>query len=375
MCLRATPDRLGFLVPENSNPIFSTVSYRFQSLPFNIVLHFGAMIHLDHNHHHTSPLPNSKQNLILPTTHSDHNILSWSALSHDDQPFPHQEDYISDSVTAVQPELTPTNESSATDTISSRPGPITPVDANDPVLLQTSGPSSPGSPADGNSASPTGERTSSLSPPPDTDSSRKYLEPRSSPPPPSIEDNEVSVEATEENRENETREEKSSRQSTPLSELSPPPDQEDDGASARVEAVKPEEVTGQAAEKTMEELESGVRENAETGPIISDATEAQLDDVVSNPNAATPTPSAQSTDIAQASSTVESGPDRDSNPEQSPNELASTFTSSLKSPTNSYRPSIESPATLSVLNPVASPTHSKDSKIVSILELNVELLK
>ncbi|KAJ7283345.1 hypothetical protein C8J57DRAFT_1675892 [Mycena rebaudengoi] len=128
----------------------------------------GTMIHLDRNHH-PSPLETTQnKHLILPT-----NPIAWPALD---------DDYSKDDYAQVSQK--------------SAPGPMTPQGATDP--RPASGPSSPASPADGNSASPTRDRSSSLSPAPS---------PR--PPPP---------DATA----------AASRQSTPLSELSPPPDDFDD---------------------------------------------------------------------------------------------------------------------------------------------------
>ncbi|KAJ7667589.1 hypothetical protein DFH06DRAFT_1380833 [Mycena polygramma] len=96
------------------------------------------MIHLDRNHH-PSPLSTTTQNkdLILPT-----NPISWPALDDD---FPADE---YPQVDRKQPQ--------------NPKGPMTPTDQADP--RPASGASSPASPADGNSASPTRERSSSLSP-------------------------------------------------------------------------------------------------------------------------------------------------------------------------------------------------------------------
>ncbi|PFH50336.1 hypothetical protein AMATHDRAFT_61265 [Amanita thiersii Skay4041] len=74
---------------------------------------------------------------------------------------------------------------------------------------------------------PQRDRSSSLSPAPDTNSPQTQPEAPSSPPlPPTAEEKEepVKVPRREEEEEEETRVDKSSRQSTPLSELSPPPD-------------------------------------------------------------------------------------------------------------------------------------------------------
>jgi hypothetical protein len=145
------------------------------------------MIHLDRNHH-PSPLETTTQNKhhILPT-----NPISWPALDDD---FP-TDDY---------PHV-PHNNPSASK------GPVTPTDAADP--RPASAASSPASPADGNSASPTRERSSSLSP---------------APSPRPAQDAPTAV-------------------STPLSELSPPPDDFDDDASKQDDAPdKPKDTASSA---------------------------------------------------------------------------------------------------------------------------------
>ncbi|KAJ7087263.1 hypothetical protein B0H15DRAFT_1022817 [Mycena belliarum] len=131
------------------------------------------MIHLDRNHH-PAPLSATAQNkdLILPTT----NPISWPALD---------DDYAQEGFQNAPRK--------------SAPGPMTPADAAPP--RPASGPSSPASPPDGNSASPTRDRSSSLSPAPSPRTAKDA--------PPTA----------------------ASRQSTPLSELSPPPDDDDDDAT------------------------------------------------------------------------------------------------------------------------------------------------
>ncbi|KAK7061339.1 hypothetical protein R3P38DRAFT_653552 [Favolaschia claudopus] len=135
------------------------------------------MIHLDRNHH-PSPLSTTAQNnkdLILPT-----NPISWPALDHDFPP---------DQYPNVQQKQGPTAK-----------GPMTPTDTADP--RPDSAVSSPPSPKDGNTASPTRERSSSLSPAP-------------SPQPP---------------------QNAPTAASTPLSELSPPPDDDEDDATKQEDA-------------------------------------------------------------------------------------------------------------------------------------------
>ncbi|KAJ7499366.1 hypothetical protein FB451DRAFT_1428958 [Mycena latifolia] len=127
------------------------------------------MIHLDRNHH-PSPLSATAQNkdLILPT-----NAISWSALDDDYAPGDYPQ---------------PPHKSA--------PGAMTQDDPKPPRPASRPG-STPGDPA---SASPNRDRSSSLSPAPS---------PRTAPDAPTA----------------------ASRQSTPLSELSPPPDDTDDDTS------------------------------------------------------------------------------------------------------------------------------------------------
>ncbi|KAJ7672840.1 hypothetical protein B0H17DRAFT_174284 [Mycena rosella] len=149
------------------------------------------MIHLDRNHH-PSPLSTTAQNkhLILPT-----NPISWSTLD---------DDYPTDEY-PQQPHTSP----------KAAKGPMTPDDAAAPH--PASGPSSPASPADGNSASPTREHSSSLSP---------------APSPRTAQDATTTA---------------ASRQSTPLSELSPPPDDDDDDASKQDDTSdKPKDASASA---------------------------------------------------------------------------------------------------------------------------------
>ncbi|KAF5371942.1 hypothetical protein D9615_008087 [Tricholomella constricta] len=149
--------------------------------------------------------------------------------------------------------------------VASVPGPVTPLDSHDPVVSHTS---SPASPADGNTASPTRDRSSSLSPPPETAAD--------SPPAkePELETEEpLETLRKEEEEEDEVRVEQASRQSTPLSELSPPPPDQDDeqepaaAVKAEEDEVKPVEQPVPQPEPKLESTSSIQSPATPTNPI------------------------------------------------------------------------------------------------------------
>jgi hypothetical protein len=227
------------------------------------------MIHLDRNHI------------------DHHKILSWSPL---DQSF-NPDDFLSDALTTV-----PLNGT------------------------HTSAPPSP---------SPTRDRSSSLSPAPESGS------PIASPPlPAAAEEKEAPAVVPQREEEEEDEAQVTSRQSTPLSELSPPPDQDDE----------PEH--GKSSEAT------GSESVIEQGSAPKTDVKTSDDDTFL---ASSPRPS---TDAV----TSESKPSHDSKSSSSTNYMASS----------SRALSIESPATPSAST---SPTQKSDPKVVTILELNSELLK
>lgn len=236
------------------------------------------MIRLDH---HTSPLsPNPKQS-------PEHKIIPW-----DDAHFSVSMDDIAH-------------------------------DSTENGKQQPSDPASPPSPADGNSASPTGERSSSLSPvPPLADEKEAALETSH---PESVKESERAAE------ESATRVDKldESRQSTPLSELSPAPDQD-------------EEINGEGEESSADaEVAESIQkvEASEKGP--SEVDQKPIDQ-------------------PRSPSTAQAEPAPRINPPASPSA------------------SIGTPAPMTPTIPTTSPSTStvmQDPKVVTILELNVELLK
>ncbi|KAJ7163781.1 hypothetical protein C8R43DRAFT_988630 [Mycena crocata] len=191
------------------------------------------MIHLDRNHH-PSPLSTTTQNkdLILPT-----NPISWPALD---------DDYSNPEYPQV-----PQNKPAPAK------GPVTPQDAADPQPASSA--SSPASPADGNSASPARERSSSLSPAPS---------PRAAP---------ESATAA-------------SRMSTPLSELSPPPDDFDDDAPKQDDAPesKPKDALASApASPPSKADDHDVKQSSNLMPVSSpSARPSPPIDSISTPSAA-----------------------------------------------------------------------------------------
>ena len=232
------------------------------------------MIRLDH---HTSPLsPNPKQS-------PEHKIIPW-----DDAAFAVSMDDIAH-------------------------------DSTGNGIPQPPDPASLLSPIDGNSTSPTGERSSSLSPVP-----------------PLAEEKEAEVEIIQ--REEEEEDEaapaeqpspprvdkpEESRQSTPLSELSPPPDQDED------EGVGPTEATENKAE---------VETPEKPPPPEVDQTATEQ---IPSPSTAQPEPATQ------------------------------------PPPSTSPAASIDTPAPMTPTIATATPSSNtiQDPKVVTILELNVELLK
>ncbi|KAJ4472038.1 hypothetical protein J3R30DRAFT_1021667 [Lentinula aciculospora] len=148
------------------------------------------MIHVDQNQHTAILSPHSTQNLILPR---EKQFRDWT-----------------ESTSQKTGRKSPPSYPDTT-----FPGPTTPKD-NQPIAANPEAPSTPASPADGNSASPTREHSSSsLSPVPDTA--------QSSPPPPTTNSPSNTGAAPAEP----STDDRESRQSTPLSELSPPPDDDD----------------------------------------------------------------------------------------------------------------------------------------------------
>ncbi|KAJ7762789.1 hypothetical protein DFH07DRAFT_1059468 [Mycena maculata] len=217
------------------------------------------MIHLDRNHHPSLSTTGQNKDLILPG-----NPITWSALD---------DDYSAGEYPQVHQKQNPPTTK----------GPMTPTDTTDPHPASAA--SSSASPADGNSASPTRERSSSLSPAPSPNVAPDA-------PPAAV-----------------------SRQSTPLSELSPPPDDDDD------DAPKQEDSTSEKSQ------------NALTSP-------------PSKPD------------------------DHDAKPSQQSSNLMPT-----SSPSTRPSPPIDSIATPSAAGTEPTSPAPGDPKVAVMLELNEELLK
>lgn len=275
------------------------------------------MIHIDRNHHP------AKQNLI-----NDHKII-WS-------------DYLP-SLDAVHPDL-PTQ-----DHPKSLTGPATPTGPHDPVASHVSSPSSP---ADGNSASPTRDRSSSLSPAPETSLAD------SPPPPPQAEEKEAPVVAPQREEEEEEEEAKDppSRLSTPLSELSSSPDQEDHEAfnGDDMQPTRPENATAENA------LPDGADTKAKSGGELPTNTRS---------------PPTRQKPSREGIPSADPRTRHDSNPAGTMTFLASSSIHRQHSTSNLSSQSINAPATPTSATGSLSPANVNDPKVVSMLELNAELLK
>ncbi|TFK74373.1 hypothetical protein BDN72DRAFT_955719 [Pluteus cervinus] len=301
------------------------------------------VVHLDR----PSPLsPNSKQNRLLAAAHQDpHKILAWSPRPHNDQPFDPQNPFPADQPAQDQLYAAPTGPQQ------SRPGPVTPSDSAQPALSHASSPSSP---VDGNSTSPNRDRSSSLSPAPDSGSSHTHPEPHSSPPPPpptSTSAQSVLEPPNPAHDDSEPRVDKTSRQSTPLSELS----QEDE-----VDAAP-----------------AGPPKSGETSPseMLPDGSTHDSPKAETNSTAGKP----QSSLNGQASLMEPTQDDAAPPLTDSQASGESRHGANANSTSNPYSPSslsIESPLTpiAPSIIPGALTQQPPDSRVIFVLKLNVELL-
>jgi len=345
------------------------------------------MIHVDQNHH-TSPL-SPKQNLILPTT-DQHNIISWSPLRHDDKPFlQDQDNYLSESATGIQPDLDLPNNPSNNDGAASLPGPITPIDDNDPVLTRISASPSTASPAD------IADRSSSLTPPPESGSPlpvaqhQDLINASEDPPLDSVDaagEEEEEEKVAKKEEEEEQAVEKLSRQSTPLSELSTAPEQTDkavEDGMGQSETHADESITLEAEKLVAHADVVSAPESSvaltDSG-IISEMTDESVNkpSEASNapPDSSPPRPSSPRQHVASELTTE---PPSSSLPQSSiQNGIPTTPTIPPKSPSSEAGPS-STPTTTngrpSIPTTKSSISPSPPSKAVTILELNAELLK
>lgn len=171
----------------------------------------------------------------------------------------------------------------------------------------------------------------------------------------------------EEEEEEEPRLDKLSRQSTPLSELSPPPDQEDDGEPAGGDAEGPRftepaknaSVGGQMVDDSPDLTDSHPPDAA--SPTV---------DLIAAPQLSSPQEA-----VLDSPSTSEFRSNHDLKPDKALLHPMAPV-SLVQSPPNHTTPPIDSPITPSTSEAgLSSLTPAYDSKVVSILELNMELLK
>jgi hypothetical protein len=307
------------------------------------------MIHLDRNHH---PSPLTSSNLILPSVHADPlKLLSRSPLTHDDKP-------------VVQQESLPTVASNTT------------VDEDKDVVANPATVDREShSPAP---AFPDVQKSSPLSPPSDS-GSPKLIEATSPP---------VVPEDTPEQPASETAPEPSAQAeelvatedaTSPLSELTSAPEQEDDDdkldnpdqgttpaetADAAATAEEAEVPTEMAEERKVDESSEHTLENTSPAAIAPKSPSAAiLSAASSGPKKRTSTSEHMSTDPAPA--------DDQRDASKSPMAPAkSPAKSPAPEPSSSQEPHAPSPQPSSS----DAPALSKD-KAVRLLELNGELLK
>ncbi|KAI0699832.1 hypothetical protein BC835DRAFT_1412405 [Cytidiella melzeri] len=288
------------------------------------------MLHLDQNH---SSL--SKSNLILSNSprQDQHSLLSWSPPARDDRPFYHTQHDQPQSDTTGQPNPDlPDASDSNQQASSSSLGPSSPAHAED---IKPSDPPASTSPTDATSP------TSSLTPPPDTVSPAftstelPEAEPQAA----------VAVESTESGTEvaveNSAEVEKASRASTPLSELSSAPDAEDppDG----------EKDTGDSASSAVAASKDADRARSSS---------ARKADNLSN--------------AVEEGKTVTNG--HSESPHAQPTPITGTSTTKSESSSGSRAPSLGI-ATPEPSQASATSSQRLDPKVITILELNAELLK
>lgn len=280
------------------------------------------MIHLDRNHH--SPIQN----------HS--NILSsWSNIDYHQDP------------SSLPVHHDPSSSSSSSATVSQ------------PPTSHVSRPSSPASPtADGKSTSPVRDRSSSLSPVPST---------------PHIPPGNKSLPASAGHRPDNTsvngrasKNDVPSRSSTPLSELSPPPDNDGPGE-------------GEGFTTPVDSNKLGSEELPRNKPHSSRSQSARRGSQASMPNHMPPPPTKEdshssfgrpssSTPPRSAPSNQSSQPNQNGHPSRSHSVDLNATPSGLKN-----SPSVPPSPFRAPSNP---PSSSKpNEKILAILELNVELLR
>jgi hypothetical protein len=339
----------------------------------------GLMLHLDRNHHPSPLSPHANSNLILPT--DQFKLLSRSPLAHDDKPA-HQNTTV---------DLDATDTSTGERVVAKQPTPPPPVD--EPVEshspAETRSPTAP-------TASPNGHRSSSLSPPPDSGSPKPTAatsplvvpeEPIEEPAPEPAEPSNA-VPAEEPVAEEEA--------ASPLSELSPAPEQEEsfeddkedntDLATSPAEVEEAEmtaEVTEIPAEtEKIEAVETTEFKKEDNSTIPSEHTSPAAIPPQSPgdaaPTASTPVPDSES----KTTSTLDPM-STDPTPNGDQSVVSKSKTATAKSPAKSPAPESSSsqepraasrrPSTSNSSS--SGPPEPSKNKAERLLELNEELLK
>ncbi|TFK56216.1 hypothetical protein OE88DRAFT_721083 [Heliocybe sulcata] len=307
------------------------------------------MLHLDHTHH-LSP----KANLIL----QNDPLSPWPSLPATDEPRHHLDD-IDDNAAKIHPDDLfkglPTEPAPAH-------GPITPVDGTDPALPGTS-PSSPADAHDDSANPPQG--THDTSTPPD-DAQQE---------PDSVAEL-VDAGAVDD----------ASRQSTPLSELTTAPEddepQQGDRGEKQQDGEQQEASTGNGASNS-EEAPPTDRGDAASSPPSApamDNSDSNVDESGVQPTSPRADASEPSSSPQQhASSSAQDQPAVQSTtqiqPPPPPEVLASQDNTIKGSPSSSSQAWLGQSVQSSGSNQQATSLSNPDSKVVTILQLNSELLK
>lgn len=319
------------------------------------------MIHLDRGHS-SAIAGHSKSNLILadPPHADQHSLLPWSPSTRTDTSFYHESQETFTLTSDAPKSTTPSDPLSAGQkqehpSSTTNHGPITPGDAEEPKLPEPS-PSSPAGPH-----SPVADTSSSLTPPPDAATPSATAAQGANADKPSTAGGETAAAESEALREEDKADvseevEKASRASTPLSELSSAPDDEEEDKTK-------EEDTSAGGQKEPHEADGpnkSVQETATSRGHVSAASNAQSPrEAPSEASSSHPNPAKSASD-AKGSSIGLSSSSAVSSPFSQPD--FASLGSDVSLPSH-------------VPNLTASAGAKLDSKVVTTLELTNQLLR
>ena len=277
------------------------------------------MIHLDRGHS-SAIAGHSKSNLILadPPHADQHSLLPWSPSTRTDTSFYHesQEPF---TLTSDAPRPTTPSDPPSAGQKQEHPGsttnhgPITPGDAEEPKLPEPS----PSSPAD--LRSPVADTSSSLTPPPDAATPSAAAAQGANADKPEAAGGEAAAAEAETLRKEDKADviedvEKASRASTPLSELSSAPDDDEEDKTKEEDATVGGPAGGQKEPHEADGPNKSLQEGATSRGHVSAASNAQSpreatsEASSSHPNLAKSASDAKGSSIGQSSSSAVSSP-------------------------------------------------------------------